>query len=331
MERAFPGKILLFGEYTIIIESKALVLPFKRFSGRLEMPENRHGSHPSDPPAKDLEDVHPVAGVVGSLSGSGILKSNEDLRKILKYLEKQQDRGSLLEDLDLSKLREMIEGGLYFNSTIPRGYGVGSSGALVAAIFDAFATAGIKKIAGDLARLRSILGQMESFYHGTSSGIDPLCSYLDRPVLLEGDSIRMVKVPHAKAGSGFFLLDTGQPGVTGPLVDYFKSRIQDPRFLEMIHDEMIPLVEKCIDLFLESDPGLAENLVMLSEIQYARFQKMIQQAIHKTWLHGLKSGLYSLKLCGSGGGGYVLGHTMQWEESKEYFRSSGIQLISLTG
>jgi mevalonate kinase len=36
---------------------------------------------------------------------------------------------------DLAELKNDVETGMYFDSSIPQGYGVGSSGALVAAIY----------------------------------------------------------------------------------------------------------------------------------------------------------------------------------------------------
>jgi mevalonate kinase len=40
---------------------------------------------------------------------------------------------------DLAELKSDVETGMYFDSSIPQGYGVGSSGALVAAIYDRYA------------------------------------------------------------------------------------------------------------------------------------------------------------------------------------------------
>ncbi len=312
MFKKFPGKTILFGEYTIIAGSKALVLPFRRFSGRLDMPEEPLGSMESGNPTRY----------------AAILKSNDDLFGILQYLERLQESVGSLNDINTGLFKEQLVGGLFFDSSIPTGYGAGSSGALVAAIYDAFGP-GRSYESMDLSELRLTLGQMESFYHGTSSGIDPLCCYIDKPVLFDGDLIYPVNVPTPPPGSGFFLLDSGHAGETGPLVDYFKRRIQEPEYLEIINERMIPLVEKSIDLLLESDSRLWGNLRSLSEMQYTNFRRMIPEAVHKIWLHGLHSGLYSLKLCGSGGGGYIIGYTIRWIEAMQYFNKPGIRLLPL--
>ena len=107
MSKEFPGKILLFGEYTIIIGSKALVLPFRKFSGRLEMPS---------------EDREPVGS--GSQPGqTDAQRSNDDLLGLLQYLEKLQAAGYMLGDFDIGRFMEQVIGGLYFHSSIPEAYG----------------------------------------------------------------------------------------------------------------------------------------------------------------------------------------------------------------
>ena len=313
MSKEFPGKILLFGEYTIIIGSKALVLPFRKFSGKLEMPE---------------EEEEPVESGEKPRQAHA-LRSNDDLLGLLQYLEKLEAAGNLPEGFDISRFMEQVIGGLFFHSSIPEAYGAGSSGALVAAIYDEFGPGGSRLGTQDFNRLRRVLGQIESYYHGTSSGIDPLCCYLNNAVLFDGDVAYPVNVPVSPPGTGFFLLDTGSPGMTGPMIEYFKSLIQEPGFLDMINDSLIPLIERNIDLLLETDSGLAANMQRLSEMQYTSFRRMIPQAFHRIWHYGLQTGLFSLKLCGSGGGGYLIGYTARWIEAMQYFNKPGFKLLLL--
>ena len=44
-----------------------------------------------------------------------------------------------LVSFNLNDLKKDIDNGMYFDSSIPQGYGVGSSGALVASIYDKYA------------------------------------------------------------------------------------------------------------------------------------------------------------------------------------------------
>ena len=276
-------------------------------------------------PEKEEEPVGP-----GKLPGQAhALRSNDDLLGLLQYLEKLQAAGNLPDDFDIGRFMEQVIGGLFFHSSIPEAYGAGSSGALVAAIYDEFGSGSSRIGSQDFTRLRRILGQIESYYHGTSSGIDPLCCYLNKPILFDGDVAYPVNVPASPPGTGFFLLDTGSPGMTGPMIEYFKSRIQEPGFLDMINNSMIPLIERNIDLMLETDSRLSENMQRLSEMQYTSFRRMIPQAFLRIWQYGLQSGLFSLKLCGSGGGGYIIGYTARWIEAMQYFNKPGFKLLLL--
>jgi len=257
------------------------------------------------------------------------LRSIDGLLELLQYLENLEAAGNLPEHFDIDRFTEQVIGGLFFRSSIPEAYGAGSSGALVAAIYDEYGSGGARYDPHDFRSLREILGQIESFYHGTSSGIDPLCCYLDKPVLFDGDLAYPVRLPASPSGTGFFLLDTGRQGMTGPMIAYFKSRIQEPGFLDMINESLLPLIEKNIDLLLESDSRAWMNMQKLSEWQYNNLRRMIPQDFQRIWHYGLQTGLFSLKLCGSGGGGYLIGYTVQWIEAMQYFSRPGFKLLTM--
>src|SRR5690606_10140492 len=151
----FYSKILLFGEYGIIRDSKGLSIPYNFYNGALKRDHN--------------------------LSVEAT-KSNGNLKRYATYLESLQFEQPELVTFDLVSLKNDIENGMYFDSSIPQGYGVGSSGALVAAIYDRYAQNKITVLENltreKLLQLKTIFGQMESFFHGKSSGLDPLNSYL---------------------------------------------------------------------------------------------------------------------------------------------------------
>ena len=108
----FYSKILLFGEYGIIKDSKGLSIPYNFYNGALKVDEN---------PSEET------------------LKSNLSLKRFADYLKELQDEKPSLVKFDLESLYRDVEKGMYFDSSIPQGYGVGSSGALVAAIYDEYA------------------------------------------------------------------------------------------------------------------------------------------------------------------------------------------------
>ena len=152
----FYSKILLFGEYGIIKDSKGLSIPYNFYNGALKM------------------DEHPTLEAI---------KSNKNLKKFVDFLE------TINIDIvafDKDKLKQDIEAGMYFDSSIPQGYGVGSSGAIVAAFYDKYAQNKITVLENltreKLLKLKTIFSEMESYFHGKSSGLDPLNSYLSLPI-----------------------------------------------------------------------------------------------------------------------------------------------------
>ena len=155
----FYSKILLFGEYGIIKDSKGLSIPYNFYNGALKVDDN---------PSEEA------------------LKSNESLKRFVVYLEQLQSEQPELVTFNLELLIADVERGMYFDSSIPQGYGVGSSGALVAAIYDKYAHHKITVLENltreKLLQLKNIFSQMESFFHGKSSGLDPLNSYLSIPI-----------------------------------------------------------------------------------------------------------------------------------------------------
>ena len=101
---------------------------------------------------------------------------------------------------------------MHFDSSIPQGFGVGSSGAIVAAIYDNYSQ---DKIASDanmsneeFIGLKKIFGTLESYYHGKSSGLDPLICYLNLPVLIKSKSeVGTVGLPDTSTGKGAIFLN----------------------------------------------------------------------------------------------------------------------------
>jgi mevalonate kinase len=94
--------------------------------------------------------------------------------------------------LDIEQFKQDIANGMFFDSNIPQGYGVGSSGALVAAIFErySFSKHNPENISKeDLKNIKSVFGEMESYFHGKSSGMDPLICYMNLPILIENKEI----------------------------------------------------------------------------------------------------------------------------------------------
>ena len=286
----FYSKILLFGEYGIIKDSKGLSIPYNFYNGALKI------------------DAHHTVSTH---------KSNQGLKRFASYLEKLQEEKSELVTFDLDSLKKDINKGLYFDSSIPQGYGVGSSGALVAAVYDKYANDRItilENLTRDkLLSLKSIFAEMESFFHGKSSGLDPLNSYLSLPILINSkNNIEPAGIPSQsqKATGAVFLLDSGITGETAPMVQIFMENMKQEGFRNMLKNQFVKHTDACVDDFLNGDvKSLFKNIKQLSNVVLDNFKPMIPKEFHTLWKKGIETNDYYLKLCGSGGGGYMLGFT----------------------
>ena len=54
---------------------------------------------------------------------------------------------------------------------------------------------------------------------------------------------------------------------------------------------------------------------------------MIPQQFHELWKNGLDTNDYYLKLCGSGGGGYILGFTEDIEKAKRTLQDYKLEVV----
>lgn len=301
----FYSKILLFGEYGIIRDSKGLSIPYNFYNGALKVDEN-----PSEQ----------------------ALKSNQSLKRFAQYL-KGLDKD--LVSFDMATLQNDINNGMYFDSSIPQGYGVGSSGALVAAIYDKYATDKITVLENltreKLLLLKSIFSEMESFFHGKSSGLDPLNSYLSLPILIKSkDHIEATGIPSQKTdGKGaVFLLDSGIVGETAPMVSIFMENMKQEGFRSMLKDQFIKHTDACVDDFLKGDvKSLFKNTKQLSKVVLNHFKPMIPMEFHELWKKGIDTNDYYLKLCGSGGGGYILGFTENIDKAKAALQDHKLEVV----
>lgn len=304
----FYSKILLFGEYGIIKDSKGLSIPYNFFKGALKN-----------------DDVDSEAAK----------KSNSGLREFAGYLEIVQKNSPDLVSFDIAALKRDVDAGMYFDSSIPQGYGVGSSGALVAAIYDKYAKDKITVLENltreKLLKLKMIFGKMESFFHGKSSGLDPLNSYLSLPILINSkDNIESASIPsqNTEGKGAVFLLDSGITGETAPMVQIFMEKMKNEGFRNMLKDQFIKHTDACVEDFVDGNiKSLFGNLKQLSHVVLDNFKPMIPKKFHQLWKQGIDTNEYYLKLCGSGGGGYILGFTEDIDKAKSALKDYNLEVV----
>ena len=301
----FYSKILLFGEYGIIKDSKGLSIPYNFYNGALKMEDNPNQL---------------------------AIDSNLNLKKFIQYLSKIDPN---LVSFELDQLQQDVNAGMYFDSSIPQGYGVGSSGALVAALYDKYAKDKITVLENltrdKLLKLKAIFSEMESFFHGKSSGLDPLNSYLSIPILINSqNNIEATGIPSQNTnGKGaVFLLDSGITGETAPMVRIFMEKMKHEGFRTMLKNQFIKHTDACVEDFLKGDiKSLFKNTKQLSKVVLNHFAPMIPKQFHTIWKAGIESNAYYLKLCGSGGGGYILGFTEDFQAAQKVLTDYKLEVV----
>ena len=266
--RKYPGKLLLFGEYTAINGGDTLAIPFNKFYANWSY-------------RREAE--------AGESSG---------LETFYQFLNTEM--GSFF---DLDEMMEENRKGLYLSSTIPVGYGLGSSGSVVAAVFDRFYLGKTQK---DPDELLKIFQKMEAFFHGSSSGIDPLISYTSKAFHRKDGVLLSLEFQNLSLLNRLYLWDSGQRRSTENLVEYYKQKLEEVKFKKMVVDELVPLNNRIILSFIESDSSKFEtSLEKLAELHQQYFGPMYPDKIIEN-LEKVITPADLKKICGAGGGGFYL-------------------------
>jgi mevalonate kinase len=291
----FPAKILLLGEYGILLNSVALSIPYPFYSGRLRFPEG-----------------------AGGMEAEKETASHKELSGMFAYLAGRRERFGFLE---LERFALDLEHGLYFDSTVPQGSGLGSSGALTAAIYARYAKEGISP---GLPETRERLGAIESCFHGQSSGIDPLTSFLGQPVLAtpQAPYLQTVDLSRFLETYTLFLVNSHREGATGELVAHFMDRCKDPGYREKMEHIYLPLLEESVNAIVTGDFDTLDTALQKLELfQLTWFEKMIPPVMRPFFEEGAGRADGHFKLCGSGGGGYLLTISRNRTQAENYLTS----------
>tara|TARA_B000000532_G_C18803263_1_gene377991 strand:+ start:34 stop:924 length:891 start_codon:yes stop_codon:yes gene_type:complete len=293
--KKYFSKILLFGEYGIINNSNALAIPYDEYSGVIMFRDNDSSS-------------------------------NITMQKLYQYMIQKK-----LDNLfDIYSFQKNLKEGMIFKSNIPVNYGLGSSGALVAALYDSYS---LNKNKINLSETIKELSSIESFFHGKSSGLDPLTSYLNSPILFNANkSIKKIDktlISNGHDNKGFFLIDTHISSKTQPLVNFFLNKLNDASYKKSFENNFIKSTNNCIDFFLKNDSiNLLSEMKSLSASTLNLFNRMIPKSFKNLWLFCLDSKDIALKLCGSGGGGYIIGYSIDLKKTKKELVNYNIKSIN---
>ncbi|MNU74848.1 hypothetical protein D3C71_643600 [compost metagenome] len=305
------SKVLVFGEYSVLHNSMALTIPFSKFSGKLCYPEN-------------VEE-----NAIAVLSNKGI-------REFFKHILENHTDDTF--KLNVDKLSQELDNGLFFRSDIPQGFGLGSSGALVAAIFLRYLEkAGdfkdeLKHLTMDrIQSLKSCLGALEGHFHGKSSGIDPLSIIINKPLLLKANKeIVKVDIPvYNETGKNVvFLLNTQMARNSEKLIEQFNTACKKEDFQHKLETKLIEYTNTGITDFLKGDTeNFYLNLEKLVRFQLQEMDYLIPKKYQSIVQQGLDTKDYYLKICGSGGGGYMIGFTQNWEETQQLLQDEDLEVF----
>jgi mevalonate kinase len=282
MRERYYSKVILFGEYSMIFDATALMIPLKKFSAQW-----RFASH---------------------LLAQGSAASNASLQRFADYLSTENE---LKDIFDLPRFNHELYYNLFLDSNVPSGYGLGSSGTLVAAVYDAYA----KQKTDDLLQLKALFSKMESYFHGSSSGIDPLQCYLGQPFKITPKGVELLSDDFLKKDIHICLIDTKIKSNTKPLVNHFKEQRKNPEFLSRFQSEYVPCVTACIEAMIQGDTNLFFNsLKQLTQGQLEFLRPMITDNTMDLFTADYDFH-FGVKISGSGGGGYVLGFTDDVEKA----------------
>lgn len=271
MSRIYPSKLLLFGEYTVLNGSQALAIPLDLWRGTWTQNKRRTVAEDS-----------PLYAYVSWLQSHDLISA--------------ASAAHMLSDAE--------EGWTYI-ADIPIGYGLGSSGAFVAALYDRYIT---KENSATPASALSMLAKMESYFHGSSSGMDPMVSYSGQAVLRDDrGQYQNIHDPGWPEGFNIYLLDSKSGRSTSPLVHLYKAMLTDSEIKIKIEHELVPMVEHAIHSYLAGAGSLLEQYIsVIGQFQREYFSMMIPDPVKDLWDELTELPGVHVKFCGAGGGGYFM-------------------------
>jgi len=307
---SYYAKLLLFGEYSILLGSSALSIPYSQFSAEFSF-------------IHDVENTNLKQAV----------ESRQHLLELLIYLKKS---GNYSEILDLHSFQTDLNKGIYLKSTIPNSYGLGSSGAVVVAVYSRYAItkSSAKKLnMAEMENLCKVFSNMESFFHGTSSGIDPLSIFINQPLLIsKGRKPSIVEMPRNTGNNNvsIFLIDSGEAGKTKQLVGFFLNMFATDEKMNREAKTLVELTDQCIQYLLNGNiNNFSQSLLALSAFQLSTMHTLIPEKMKKVWKDGLESKSLVMKLCGSGGGGYLIAFAHNHSNALQFLNKNNLSYVTV--
>lgn len=220
------------------------------------------------------------------------------------WVEDNEDK-SLIKFLDFCKTLSFVEGSdldvlsdRQLVTNIPLGYGLGSSGALCAAVYEhLFPDHNNKDDNSVIAQLAA----MEGHFHGKSSGLDAFTILKNQSIVYSTANLSIIDALDHPFLDQLYLIDSGVSRSSKDLIAFYLKNKAD------IPSELVTLNNAIVSALIEAPERKMHNEMReLSKIQLDVFKPMILPDMEAIWKTGLASDAFYMKLCGAGGGGYYL-------------------------
>ena len=112
------------------------------------------------------------------------------------------------------------------------------------------------------------------------------------------------------------------------MVQLFMEKMKNEGFRKMLKEQFIKHTDACVHDFLQGNiQELFGNVKELSKVVLDNFKPMIPKEFHTLWKKGIETNAYYLKLCGSGGGGYMLGFTEDIDKAREALKDYKLEVV----
>jgi len=310
IKTVFNAKVLLFGEYAVVVNGQGLSVPYGVFNGYLTLPT----------PKQQVDE--------------SVNASQKSVQLFFDYIFALPLKNRANMHFNEQAMKKALQQGLFFAANIPQAYGLGSSGALIAAVYNQFVQNKIPNTSElnntNLQLLRTQFACLEAYFHGKSSGTDPLICYLNKAVLINQTGLKVLpwvtkKITEKKY---IFLLDSLQERPKKALVPVFLEKLKEKEFKAVCEKELCYYNEQCINAVICNDKKqLMQYAKRLSSLQYQYFRFLIPTTLLPKWEQGWRLNDYYLKVCGSGGGGFMLGVTEKPQKVLEAFGENQIKWV----
>lgn len=315
----FPAKVLLFGEYGLLLGASGLVMPLNQYSANWQP----------------------------FVSCPAALQSGQTLKQLHHYLSCSPDLEQIKSYFNWKRFTQDVDhpsqDPLYFQSNIPQGHGMGSSGALCAALYQRY---GINLEVRDLPQVhQQRLAKLEDFFHHQSSGLDPLVSWTGSAFHLTGlqglkplPDFSQLWTQWQQRGMHCYLINTHLPRQTSTWVAHFKRLLEgSEEFSAQAQSYLGDLVDRIVTHFLALDVDQFwpqyEQLCQWQQKKMIDFFPTPLKGWMDHWHREHPQRPLGLKLCGAGGGGFFLLMTRDpatAHMARQQALSFGFELINLS-